>query len=101
MLLRRRRFSGLAGPLILFAIIVGMYWKLVLTRQYTWLNSPDATNLILPWFQLQASALHHGALALWTPDEWCGQPLIGQGQAGVAYPLNWILWAMPLHPHNR
>jgi len=97
LLLRRRRFSGLAGPLILFAIIVGMYWKLVLTRQYTWLNSPDATNLILPWFQLQASALHHGALALWDPYEWCGQPLIGQGQAGVAYPLNWILWAMPLH----
>ena len=74
-----------------------MFWKLVLTRQYTWLNTPDAGNLLLPWFQLQASDLHRLAFTFWDPYQWCGQPLIGQGQAGTAYPLNWLLWALPMH----
>ena len=68
----------------------------MLTRQYTWLNNPDAANLLLPWFQLQAAELHRFSLTLWDPYQWCGQPLIGQGQAGTAYPFNWLLWMMPL-----
>jgi hypothetical protein len=92
-----RRITGFTGPAILFAIVIGMFWKLVLTRQYTWLNSPDTANLVLPWFQLQAAELHRWSLVFWDPYQWCGQPLIAQGQAGTAYPINWLLWAMPLH----
>lgn len=74
-----------------------MFWKLALTRQYTWLNAGDAGNLLLPWFQMQAGELHRFAFTFWDPYQWCGQPLIGQGQMGTAYPFNWLLWAMPLH----
>src|SRR5208337_1817074 len=32
---------------------------------------------------------------LWDPHTWAGQPLLGQAQPGVAYPLNWLLFLMP------
>ena len=74
-----------------------MFWRLIFTRQYTWLNSPDVAGLVLPWFQMQAASLHHWSLTLWDPYQWCGNPIAAEGQAGVLYPLNWLLWAMPLH----
>ena len=82
--------------LLLLAIVAGFYWKLTLTRQYEWIWGPDMTQQVLPWFHVQARALHQGALALWDPYVWAGQPLLGQAQPGAAYPLNWILFALPL-----
>jgi hypothetical protein len=84
-------------PAILLLIIAGFYWRLTLTRQYTWLDNPDGVYQVLPWFQFQAAAFHQGQLPLWDPYEWGGQPLVGQVQPGAAYPLNWILFSLPLH----
>lgn len=75
---------------LLLAISVGFYWKLVLTNQYTWLDSPDIANLEVPRLQFQASEWHHLRFPAWDPNEWCGQPFLGQ-IAGAAYPLNWPL----------
>ena len=88
--------SALAGPLVLFAITVGIFWKLVLTHQYTWLDNPDYVYQVLPWMQFQAVQWHRGVFPLWDPYHWGGQSLIGQGQPGAAYPLNWILFLLPL-----
>jgi hypothetical protein len=85
-----------AVALLLFATIAGFYWKLTLTRQYTWTRGPDLAEQVLPWFQLQAREWHAGRIPLWDPYVWVGQPLIGQAQPGVAYPLNWLLFALPL-----
>ena len=56
------RFKWLLGPLVLFLLIVGFYWKLVLSDQYTWLAGNDTAYQILPWLQFQAGdsadALH-------------------------------------------
>jgi hypothetical protein len=97
----RSRFARLraklAGPALLFVIISGIYWKLTLTTQYTWANSPDIGNQVLPWYQFQAVLWHRSVFPLWNPHEWGGQPLIGQMITGAAYPLNWILFLMPLH----
>ena len=87
----------LAGPALLFAIVVAFHWKLVLTNQYTWLESPDLSSLVMPWFQFQASEWHAGRFPLWEPYSWTGQPLFGQGQPGAAYPLNWLMFWMPLN----
>ena len=83
-------------PAILFLIIAAFYWRLTLTRQYTWLDNPDGVYQVLPWLQFQAAAFHQGQLPLWDPYEWGGQPLVGQVQPGAAYPLNWILFSLPL-----
>jgi len=86
----------LLGPSILLAIVILFYWKLVLTHQYTWLETPDMANLILPWFQFQAGEWHRHRFPLWDPNSWFGQPLFGQTQPGSAYPLNWLLFLAPL-----
>lgn len=89
-------FSGLLAPVVLLAIILGFYWKLTLTRQFTWLDNPDLVYQVLPWYHYQASELQQGRLPLWDPHHWGGQPLIGQAQPGLAYPLNWLLFSLPL-----
>ncbi len=90
------RKRALLAPVLLLAIIFGFYWKLTLTREFTWLDNPDLAYQVLPWIQVQASELHQGRLPLWDPNHWGGQSLIGQAQPGTAYPLNWILFSLPL-----
>jgi hypothetical protein len=89
-------FRRFAGPGLLFVLSVLFHWKLVLTNQYTWLEAGDIGSLILPWFQFQAGEWHHGRFPLWDPYSWTGQPLFGQAQPGAAYPINWLLFWMPL-----
>jgi hypothetical protein len=86
----------LAGPGLLLIITILFHWKLVLSNQYTWLEAGDIGSLILPWFQFQAGEWHHGRFPMWDPYSWAGQPLYGQAQPGAAYPINWLLFWMPL-----
>src|SRR5579862_4396035 len=90
------RWNRLRVPLLLFLIVAGFYWRITMTRQYSWLDNPDGVNQVLPWMQFQTSAFHKGELPLWDPYEWGGQPLVGQAQPGTAYPFNWILFSLPL-----
>ena len=83
-----------AAPLLLFLLCAGFYWRLTLTNQYTFLDSPDLANLDLPRLQFQASAWRHSQLPLWDPNHWAGQPFLGQ-VTGAAYPANWLLGAFP------
>jgi hypothetical protein len=97
------RLTGLrrlVAPAALLVICVLFHWKLVLTNQYTWLESPDMSNLMLPWMQFQAGEWHQGRFPMWDPNSWTGQPLFGQGQPGAAYPLNWLMYWMPLNDHG-
>src|SRR5271156_1816350 len=88
--------SRIAAPLALFILTIGVYWKISLSGQYTWLNSPDHVNQILPWMQEEAVQFQAGRFPVWDMHHWGGQSLIGQDQPGVLYPLNWLLWIMPL-----
>ena len=80
----------------LLALIVILFnWKLLLTRQYTWIDSPDNLSQVVPWLQVQARQWHGGHFPLWDPFMGAGQPLPGQVQTGTLNPLNWILFSMP------
>ena len=87
---------SLAAPALLFLVITLFYWKLTLSNQYSWMDSPDFAYQVLPWFQFQAGEWHSNGPALWDPYVWGGQPLIGQAQPGTAYPPNWLLFLVPL-----
>src|ERR1700682_1841583 len=84
-----------AFPLILFFIVAGFYWKLVLTTQFDWVAGTDLAGQVLPWFEEEARQLQQGQFPLWDPHSWAGQPFLGQTQPGAAYPLNWLLWLIP------
>ena len=92
----RRWLISITPVLLLFAIVAGFYWKLTLTNEYTWLESPDLANQVLPWYQFQAGEWHAGRFPMWDPYQWYGQPLIGQGQPGAAYPPNWLFFLTSL-----
>jgi len=97
-----RRKSGrfwairaLAGPAALLLIVIGFFWKLVLTNQFSWLQGPDPAYQIVPWFQYEARELQQHRIPIWDPFLFGGQSLIGQDQPGLAYPPNWLLFAAP------
>lgn len=90
------RFRGVLAWAVLTLAIIGFYWRLVLTDQYTWLAGTDLAYQVLPWAQFQAGEWKAGRLPLWDPYLWSGQPLAGQAQPGVFYPLNWLLYSLPL-----
>jgi hypothetical protein len=88
------RTRGVA--LVLLALIVlGVYSRIGIIRQYDWMWSPDLVNQVHPWLELQAAAWRSGEFPLWDPYLWGGQPLLGQVQPGTMYPLNWLLYLLP------
>ena len=93
---RRFLIGGVLDPLLLALVCTCFFWKLVLTNQYTWLESPDLAYQVLPWMQFQAAEWHAGRFPLWDPYHWAGQPLVGQAQPGAVYPFNWLLFLLPL-----
>ena len=95
------RLGPIAAPLVLLLIVCGAFWKITLVpEEYTWLDSPDLANIIMPWLQFESNELHRGHLPLWDPHEGGGQPLLGQTQPGLVNPVNWLLFAVPL-AHGR
>jgi hypothetical protein len=90
------KWHSAIAAFVLLLIVIGFFWKLLLTNQYSWLQSPDLAYQVLPWFQYQASQFHQHVFPIWDPFEFAGQSLIGQDQPGLAYPLNWILFSLPL-----
>ncbi|HMC62468.1 MAG TPA: hypothetical protein VKJ01_24955, partial [Candidatus Solibacter sp.] len=90
------RFRRLGVAVALFAIIAAFYWRITLTRQYDWVWGPGLATQVMPWYQEQARSWHAGTFPLWDPYLWAGQPVLGQAQPGAAYPLNWLLFLLPL-----
>lgn len=95
MALRRFRRDLLALAL-LCGMVVCVFWKLTLTGQFTFIESPDVGHQVLPWLQVQAAALRQGTITLWDPYLFGGQPLPGQVQPAMFSPFTWMLLAMPL-----
>src|SRR6266545_1285198 len=91
-----RKHPDVCSVLALAALVVCAFWKLVLTRQFTFVETPDIINVIVPWLEVQARAWHSGSIALWDPFMFGGQPLLGQLQPGVTNPLTYLLLALPL-----
>lgn len=95
-MVRFRALTPVVCPAVLLLVVIGFYWKLTLTNQYTWLDQPDTVYQVMPWLQAQAVEWHRGHFPLWDPHLWAGQPFIGQLQTGTLNPLNWLLFSMPL-----
>jgi len=81
-------------PILLLLLCIGFYWRLTLSGQYSFLDSPDLANFDFPRLHEQAAEWRHLRMPLWNPYQWIGQPLLGQ-VSGVAYPVNWLLGFAP------
>ena len=90
------RWRTIGALFVLLVITAAFYWKLTISREWTFLEGPDLANVVRPWLDFEAREFHAGRFPLWDPYEWAGHTLIGQVQPGITNPLNWILFAMPL-----
>lgn len=81
----------------LLVLLTGLfYWRYTLSNSFTFLETPDGANQVLPWLDFQARAWKQAPFPLWAPNQWGGQPLLGLMQPGAAFPPNWPLFALPL-----
>jgi len=51
----------------------------------------DSVAQFYPWRVLLRRGLRGGELPLWSPYQYCGYPLVGNGQSAIFYPPNWLL----------
>jgi hypothetical protein len=77
--------------------VITVFWKICLTKQYTFLASPDLANMVVPRLQPTIYAIRHFSIFLWNPYELFGQPSIGQVQPGVTSPFTFLMALPPLH----
>ena len=71
------------------SIVVIMLWKLVFTNLI--LARGDTLFYIYPYWEHRARAFLSGQIPLWNPYIFMGSPFLANPQAGVLYPLNWLL----------
>lgn len=56
----------------------------------------DAINLIDPFYEFAAAAVRSGSLPLWNPYSAIGTPFAGDIITGIFYPVNWLIFVMPV-----
>lgn len=81
---------ALAG---LCALAVLLTWRLSLAGQI--LQGPDAFAYFYPLYGHAADRLLDGQLPLWNAYLFLGAPFLANPQAGVFYPVHWLLASLP------
>ncbi|HWP84403.1 MAG TPA: hypothetical protein VNN17_04395, partial [Terriglobia bacterium] len=83
-----------AVPTLLAALTVCFYWKVLFTNRvmFPW----DVADFFYPSFSFVHEELRHFRLPLWNPYSMSGFPIIGDPEAQIFYPLNWLF--VLLHP---
>jgi len=56
----------------------------------------DAVGQYWPWRTLLHDGLHTGVLPYWQPYQFCGYAFCGTGQSALFYPVNWLLFSLPV-----
>jgi hypothetical protein len=89
--------SKAAFPLYLLFFAAVIFWKIILTKEYTILSYPDSSWQSYPWFQYIAQNLHRGSFPFWDPFTFGGRSFVGEAQTGAFYPLNVGMGLLPLN----
>jgi hypothetical protein len=71
------------------AMVAPLAWPLATGRVF---GGPDLPNFNLPIRYLYREALRAGDSFLWTPALFSGMYIFGDGQAGMAHPVHWLLY---------
>src|SRR5215471_20313831 len=83
--------------LLLFAFNLIIFWKLILTGEYTILWSGDNALQAYPWYQFLATSLHQHSFPFWNTYSEAGRLFIGEPTTGAFYPFNLLLALLPLN----
>jgi len=103
-----RQFSSLAGrfsrfkhPVLLFLFTVTIFWRVILSSEYSLLTYTDSSFQTYPWSQYLAGVLHQCSFPFWDVYADGGRSFIGETQTGAFYPLNLLMGALPLNAKGQ
>jgi hypothetical protein len=85
------------APAILFLFTIFFYWKVMLSNRFMfpW----DASDFFYPYLAFIHEELRHFRIPLWDPYVMSGFPIIGDPEAQIFYPLNWLM--VLIHPFSQ
>ena len=81
---------------LLAAMVIAFHWRLVLTNEFSWLETPGVMEHTLPLLQFQAGEVHKYRLPVWDPYTDRGQPLLSWNMPSPWYPPHLLFLALPL-----
>ena len=82
---------------LLCLLVILPFWKVAIGQGIIVSNDyaiSDSANLQYPLRHYAGHELRQGRLPLWTPGVYMGYPLLAEGQAGVFYPFNLLLFGL-------
>ncbi len=88
-----QRLARAAGPLAVVAAVLVQFRAVLAGRVFRF---EDIAGYFEPLWTAAARAMAQGRLPLWDGGAWGGQPLVGDPQAGIFYPPNWLWLALPV-----
>ena len=95
MLILRKR--NLQYGTLLFIFSIAIFWKLLLTHEYSILTYPDSAHQTYPWSQFIARTIHQGSFPFWDNYSDAGRSFIGEAQTGAFYPINLLMGSFKLN----
>jgi hypothetical protein len=78
-------------PALVVALAIAWQYRAPLLGRVWYFE--DIANYFVPLYTAAARSMRAGAFPVWDLGAWSGQPLVGDPQLGVFYPLNW-LWLL-------
>ncbi len=92
---RRHRFTpevaALGGLLLAWLLF---FWRPLLTSAAVPRGGGDLNSFFFPLHAFAARVVQDGSIPLWNPTLFSGLPHWANYQAGILYPLNWILYLL-------
>src|SRR5258706_15210836 len=89
---------GRAWPLLVTATAIAMQYRaadVLLRGRVFWFE--DIAAYFVPLYSAAARLMRAGSLGSLDGGAWAGQPILGDPQVGMLYPLNWLwLWVRPV-----
>jgi hypothetical protein len=92
-----KKYSRFFPISFLILVIVIPYWKLTTMSGYIITDdifTSDIMNDAFPYRFYLSHLLKSGQLPLWYPPVYGGFPLLARAEAGIAYPLNLLLFGL-------
>lgn len=96
----------LPSSCLLLAYTLALFWPIPFSSRFT-LASQDILNQFYPWTEFWVREFRTNGFPLWNPYAFCGSPFIGNLQAAIFYPPQFLLpllspllffgWTLCLH----
>src|ERR1700693_5243625 len=84
-------------PALLAVLTIAFFAKILFTNRFMF--PFDAADFFYPYLSFVHEELRHFGMPFWDPYVMSGYPIIGDPEAQIFYPINWLF--ILLHPFSN